>query len=463
MLRRLCGGVLALGLAMALAQWLHAQQPVEARRASALAGETWYKLLMAQDTIGYLHTNVRRDFNGYWWFESLMHFSLDENPPVSISETLKFNPLPPYGLTSAEHWSNRTGVPTKGLVVEASADGFRLSFRRGDSVSSGQREWDFSMGDYLAVESWLVQEQPAKGARFRLTMLDFAAAAMTKKTFAVVEKNAVGYRLASAAPLQPTEIQLDQHFKPVELSMSGLFQLQRTTSVDALKARTPLNRTDHRVALDRPLPDHKDIQHLVLAAAGDHNLSRVWPWAWRGLNGWRLTLKANPVSVDDDPAKALHETLDYPVSHADVAALAQRAVDGTDDQADQLAALVAFVHGHIDYAPDAAPTSVLETIATRSGDCTEYADLLTTLARSLGWPARTVVGLAYSVRGEPALVFHAWNEVALDGVWRSVDPTWNQIRVDATHIPVLGGQAALLRLLQGEDRLRFKVQSVRHD
>jgi len=63
----------------------------------------------------------------------------------------------------------------------------------------------------------------------------------------------------------------------------------------------------------------------------------------------------------------------------------------------------------------------------------DYADLFTTLARAVGLPARTVVGLAYSSQSH-TFSLHAWNEVAVDGWWHGVDPTWGQVRLDATHL-----------------------------
>ena len=94
------------------------------------------------------------------------------------------------------------------------------------------------------------------------------------------------------------------------------------------------------------------------------------------------------------------------------------------------------------------------------GDCTEYADLFTTLARSLDIPARTVFGLAYADREEPAFAFHAWNEVSMDETWRPVDPTWNLLRVDATHIPLPSNRGAALALITGATKLSFSVLEV---
>jgi hypothetical protein len=103
---------------------------------------------------------------------------------------------------------------------------------------------------------------------------------------------------------------------------------------------------------------------------------------------------------------------------------------------------------------------VLALLDTPEGDCSEYADLLTTLARSLGIPARTVFGLAYQDGAEPAFRFHAWNELALDGRWMPADPTWNQVQIDATHIPMPLDVATALQLLTGTGDVRFVVRGV---
>ena len=461
MLLRLSAGVLALALALAFADWLDQARPSEAKRANALAGTFWYQLSMGATPIGYLSTQAGRDMRGAWRFQSFMLFSLDGAAPVSISESLTFDPRPPYRLTRAEHWSEGAGSHPEGVVLGWSADGGRAEFKRGGEVREQSIDWVFSLGDYLALESWLAAEVPQPGARFRVKSLDFNQAKLVSKQFRILERNAVGYRFASPAPLRATEIQLDNRYVPVAFSMSGLFTLTRASQAEAVKARPPLHLTNHRIALDQRLPNHGEIERLVLVAEDVAGLDAIWPQARRRLGGWRLELKANPVAAAD-PAAFLGETLKFPVHHAEAVRLASRGVGTAESDLDRLAALVAFVHGYIDYRPDAPPTSVLETIYRRTGDCTEYADLVTTLARALGWPARTVVGLAYADGEEPALAFHAWNEVALDGSWHAVDATWNQLRADASHLPLRGDATALLRLMQGDEGLRFRVAQVRY-
>ena len=95
-----------------------------------------------------------------------------------------------------------------------------------------------------------------------------------------------------------------------------------------------------------------------------------------------------------------------------------------------------------------------EILKTRRGDCTEFANLLTTMARSIGFPARTVFGLAYS-EDTNSFALHTWNEVAIDEWWHAVEPTWRQISLDATHLPLPSeGELAVLGLL---GKLEFEL------
>jgi transglutaminase-like putative cysteine protease len=120
------------------------------------------------------------------------------------------------------------------------------------------------------------------------------------------------------------------------------------------------------------------------------------------------------------------------------------------------------VHGYLSYQEQAPLRSVVEAVQDRRGDCTEYADLFTTLSRSLGIPSRSVVGLAYSDTAGPGFALHAWNEVIIDGRWVAVDPTWNQPRVDATHLPLPTSTSASMSLLAAIPHMRFRVRDVEY-
>ncbi|MCZ6656471.1 MAG: transglutaminase-like domain-containing protein [Gammaproteobacteria bacterium] len=461
MLLRLSSGLLALVMIGVFALWLTVSKPIELISAERLEGERWYQLNLDGQQVGYLHTRTHQDQRGSWQFDSLTHFALTDGQPVSITDHLRFHPAPPYQLVAAEHWNQRRGSAPEGMVIESGSDGLTASFIHGAESTQHALDWDYALKDYLAFEGWLATHAPSSGDRFYVKTPDFDRGRLVNKVFHVVEKNLTGYLVESPAPLKATTIQLDASFAPIELSMAGLFTLKQSTMREALKTRTPLHLSNYSIPLDRRLEAAENIAKLDMSITSQHDLRQIWPEAKRRHNDWQVSFFANPTSAQNDPRQAIAETLTFPIFHPDVERLASQ-MPASNKAERQLAELVSFVHGYLEYRPDTPSTPVLETIEKRIGECTEFADLLTTLARSVGMPAITVIGLAYADGAEPALAFHAWNEVAVDGVWQAVDPTWNQIRVDATHIPLPANQAALLRMMQGWNRIRFTVDDVHY-
>lgn len=82
--------------------------------------------------------------------------------------------------------------------------------------------------------------------------------------------------------------------------------------------------------------------------------------------------------------------------------------------------------------------SPLETLASREGNCQAHARLYTALARAAGIPTRFVSGLVY-VEGK-GFLYHSWAE-SLVGDWIPVDPTFDQVPADVTHLKLVDGDS----------------------
>ena len=102
----------------------------------------------------------------------------------------------------------------------------------------------------------------------------------------------------------------------------------------------------------------------------------------------------------------------------ELAALAREIVGDTRDALEAGLALERWVAENMrfDMGVVMAPSS--EVLEQRRGTCTEYAVLLTTLARSLGIPARFVMGYVYAggIYGG-----HAWTEILVGDEWIGLD------------------------------------------
>jgi len=90
---------------------------------------------------------------------------------------------------------------------------------------------------------------------------------------------------------------------------------------------------------------------------------------------------------------------------------------------DTASAIYEWVRSNLQYAGYLAdPLGARVALATRRGDCTEYACLAVALARANGIPARAVGG--YVAQGSVAprpQDYHDWAEVHVDGAWRTLD------------------------------------------
>ncbi len=120
-----------------------------------------------------------------------------------------------------------------------------------------------------------------------------------------------------------------------------------------------------------------------------------------------------------------------------VVALAKRATAGLVDPWQKAAAIQHWVAENIktkNFETTFAPAS--EVARDLSGDCTEHGVLTAAMCRSVGIPARVVVGLIYSEPSQ-AFGFHMWDEVYINRRWVAIDAAFDQSQVDAVHLKLV--------------------------
>jgi hypothetical protein len=154
------------------------------------------------------------------------------------------------------------------------------------------------------------------------------------------------------------------------------------------------------------------------------------------------------------PAQELESTPLIQASDPRVREVAQRIAAGSTDPAQVAQRLNDWVYGALRKEVTLSVPSALQVLAARQGDCNEHTVLYVALARSLGLPARTAVGLVH-IRG--SFYYHAWPEVWL-GEWVALDPTLGQYPADASHLRFLiGGLARQVELIRLIGRLQLEV------
>ena len=373
-----------------------------------------------------------------------------------MTDRLVFHRDAPHPLLRAQHASYTGAAETNRTTI---GDGVATVAGRSGTYQSDAR-YELHLADYLAVERWLADDRPAVGETQAARSFDFDRLVVVADRWRVLDRDQNAVTVGKDAENGSTFVRMDGDLVPTRMQIGPLFALQAVDdeAIARLWEHEPRIFDDAvHVPVDRRIERPADLRRLVLAV--HHERGEEPPWL--------ATLPAELVADSDasahrrldaqDAAVNTAATVRYPADDPWIRGLAGRAVAGLADDAERLQALTRFVHNRIRYRSDRAPQGVLATLRIREGDCTEFADALTTLARAIGLPARTVVGLAY--RAAPgaagAFALHAWNEVALKGLWQSVDPTWGQTPADLTHFALPDDSA--LTFIAERSALRFEV------
>ena len=438
--------------------WHSAPMTSGADVAMQLAGKRWYAVTFRHTPIGHYRAEAGRTDNGDFEFRSVLHFKLADDMDSQIEDRLVFDRRSPHRLLRAEH---------KSLKGEHHETRVVIADNKAQIVESGSSRYleadsDLELGDYLAVERWLATALPEPGDVHAARSVDFDTLSIATDRWRVVARHGGAVEVAkearvAAAAAESTRIHMGDDLAPVRMDSGDLISLHRVDDASAARIweQNPpvFASARHRVGVDRPIAAPQTLKRLVVALDGEQGHDIDWP----GSTGpGMLAAEADPrrPATTAELEAAASATLNYPADAPEVRDLASRVVGDLEDAREKANALTLFVHHHLSYRDTAGGRTVFDTIRDRSGDCTEFADLYTTLARATGLPARTVIGLAYQAEAQ-AFALHAWNEVAIEGSWRGVDPTWGETRIGATHFPLPGNGA--LNAIAQLPHLRFRV------
>jgi hypothetical protein len=150
----------------------------------------------------------------------------------------------------------------------------------------------------------------------------------------------------------------------------------------------------------------------------------------------------------------LHPTAFLQSDHPSIRDHAVKILGAETDAHRAVLRLKNWVYKEIKKQPTISIPNALQVLQTRTGDCNEHTVLFNALARAVGIPARTVVGLVYM---RDAFYYHAWSEVWL-GKWISLDSVLDQFPADVTHVKFVEGEIdRQLDLLQLIGTLKIEV------
>jgi hypothetical protein len=243
--------------------------------------------------------------------------------------------------------------------------------------------------------------------------------------------------------------------RTVSLALGGLLtvRLEKEAIAKKLDGELVDLMTASSILINRDLGRARDVDSLVLEVSelGDFEVpashrQRIKPGkdsiTLEVRRDYRLE-KAEPLT-DKQRVRYLRSSPRIQCDHETIRAQAKKIIGDEEDPLKKAKLLEAWVYKQLRKSYSDNADSALEVLDHKAGDCTEHALLFVALARAVGIPAREVGGVAYvNANKQPLFGWHAWAEIHDGHQWVSVDPTWNQVYVDGTHIKLSEGSRDL--------------------
>lgn len=471
---------LCLGLASpsnAVAQEVLHRPQLSAKEIEPTLRTDWYGMYLQGKKIGnfksFREKKAATIVDAFTMHMKLLSFG--KKAELQIEQSITFEGKPPYRMLHGTFTQGDGGVLVK-VSVQRNEKGFRhVVDAAGQKQTREVADLDYTLADAMASEAWM-KAGPKVGDSILGKDLDIKEWRDDQTKYVI---KAIKNSLVSGVEVKFLEVEsvskremlkfLSRHDAEGKLLEGNfaVFNLRLETEAQAKNTEYSLDLFVLGMAkIDRPIGKTDFLKELILECDGkegavfedgprqtvvvkDGGKSRVIKLGKAHGKETKVTVKEH--------ADGLAETTEYPISNARIKALAQKAVGEARTPEEKVRRIVAFVHGYIKPHLSATLPNIHDLIDQKKGDCKCYALLTTNLCRAVGVPAREVSGLLYMDDDVKAFGGHAWNEVALNGVWVPVDASRGEVEVDAGHICFGSEQRATQGLLNSLGKLSFRV------
>ena len=225
------------------------------------------------------------------------------------------------------------------------------------------------------------------------------------------------------------------------------------------------------VRVEPPLKDLQKLTGLTVAVTGWNDalplLQGGGQTVEKGGEG-RIVVRTGAAAVVPEPVPVATVNAAYlkpadkiEADAPEIVARAKELAAGKKDAGEVARALAAWT---ADWLKDTVQDGggALLSLKERSGNCQTHARLYTALARAAGIPTRFVSGLVYQ-EGK-GFLYHSWAESLVGTVWVAVDPTYNQLPADPTHLKFFEGhtQEDLAPVIAIIGRIRVSILETKY-
>ncbi|MBW1972083.1 MAG: transglutaminase domain-containing protein [Deltaproteobacteria bacterium] len=246
-----------------------------------------------------------------------------------------------------------------------------------------------------------------------------------------------------------------------EQSPMGFVMIKEKKEVALANIKSPKKAIDiikaSSIPIDKPIKNQEKLKMLVVNLSGFNKKGMDLDGERQSFKEGNLIIKKENISkikkvLTDD--KFLFSTPFIQSDNPEIKEIAKKIIGNERKRLKQIKLILNWMNKNIKKEPILSIPNALEVLKKKRGDCNEHAVLFTALARSISIPTRIAIGVVYL---DGAFFYHAWCEVLLDK-WITVDPVFNQIPADVTHIRfILGDIKRWVEINRLLGKLKIKV------
>ncbi len=258
-------------------------------------------------------------------------------------------------------------------------------------------------------------------------------------------------------------------YKGRVLKEEGLmgFRLVRSTREKARKmdqGSGPDLATEMSIPVQNP-PDPKAVKKIILKLS-PALADRPQTEGRQRVSGGRVTIEKESLTLDDtyilpyqrgDQDRYLADHPALSLKDPRLQKALKEALGNEKDAHRAVVRLNTWVFHLLKKTPTLSIPRAVEILSRREGDCNEHATLLLALLRAAGIPSRMVLGVTLL---RDRFFYHAWVEAYMGVKWISLDPTFNQVPADVTHLKLAEGlEEGMASLLPIIGKLKIEIES----
>ncbi len=423
--------------------------------ASLPEGERWFAIIMGDEQVGFGQTTVTRTADGYQIASrgsvkmKVMGFSRE------ASSTETYQVATDLALRSFQAETRIDGSPTA-VSGEVTSKAIKVVSRSANGNKERTLKVKGAVYPPHALNLYPLMHGAVPGKSYKIQYLDVEAVKVKQAKVEVIgqetlDGKAVVHLRNNLYPMVDNDIWIDLKGNVLKESVrDGLVvtlardeATARAELAEAAMAKKDLVFDLSLIRVTPPIDHPERLQKLVVRMTGipaeQPLLQGVRQKAERMPDGSVVFTLPNPApAAAVPPVEADVQPGDRtPSDNPEIIARAKAIVGDEKDPAKKAGRLAAWVAAEI--KPDVTDAqSPLETLQKGRGNCQTHARLYTSLARAAGIPTRFVSGLVYQGDG---FLYHSWAESHLNGSWIPIDPTFNEMPANLTHIKLIEGDS----------------------